>query len=234
MEITLDKTVSTSEGVYVTHSRAKQRSDKRESKFLIPRAKEGLLDFAFVVERYLTLVRDDLGKTVGKILWTGKHDIFLNSPMGKNMTSKVKKINIIVIPNSTNTQVPLEMAKFLHKENDTSFTFHSFRRTSATLSADSGASAQQMQDFFGWKNPNMTMEYISTSKAAIQTMANNLNPTCVELDKENTTTKMEEAENKGETCVVIKPQGGFPHDMPSISNNQKVIVINGDFYGTIL
>ncbi len=28
-----------------------------------------------------------------------------------------------------------------------------------------------MQDFFGWKNPSMCKEYISTSKAAITTMA---------------------------------------------------------------
>ena len=37
--------------------------------------------------------------------------------------------------------------------------------------ADGGSTSEQMQDFFGWKNPSMCKEYISTSKAAITTMA---------------------------------------------------------------
>ena len=64
----------------------------------------------------------------------------------------------------------------IQKENPEKFTFHSFRRSSATLAAGSGASAQQMQDFFGWKSPSITMEYISTSKYAVIVMANKLNP----------------------------------------------------------
>ena len=53
MDLVLEKFSSTKEGVYVTHDRAKQRSDKRESRFLIPRAENpGNLDFASIVERY--------------------------------------------------------------------------------------------------------------------------------------------------------------------------------------
>ena len=63
------------------------------------------------------------------------------------------------------------MASFLNKENATDFTFHSFRRTSATLAADSGATIQQMQDFFGWKSPSMTMEYITISATVVNSMA---------------------------------------------------------------
>ena len=33
-----------------------------------------------------------------------------------------------------------------------------------------------MQDFYGWKSANMTMEYISTSKSAVQSMASSLCP----------------------------------------------------------
>ena len=45
---------SEAEGVFIVHERAKQRSDKRESKFLVPRAKNNdSTDFAAVVEQYL-------------------------------------------------------------------------------------------------------------------------------------------------------------------------------------
>ena len=57
MDLKLERVVSTKNGVSVTHNRAKQRSDKLEAKFLIPRASsEGQL------ENYLEYVRNDLGK----------------------------------------------------------------------------------------------------------------------------------------------------------------------------
>lgn len=63
MELKLERVVSTKNGVCVTHNRAKQRSDKLEAKFLIPRASsEGQLDYAKVMENYLEYVRNDLGK----------------------------------------------------------------------------------------------------------------------------------------------------------------------------
>ena len=72
--------------------------------------------------------------------------------------------------------VPKEMAKTLSKENPSAYTFHSFRRSSATVAADFGATPQQMVDFFGWKSTDMTAEYISTSKKATTDMANLLLP----------------------------------------------------------
>ena len=69
----------------------------------------------------------------GRALWTGKHDTFVNCPLGKNMVSKVSH----------------EMAKYLGKVEPASFTFHSFRRSSATNIADEGASVQLLHDFFG-------------------------------------------------------------------------------------
>jgi hypothetical protein len=54
------------------------------------------------------------------------------------------------------------------------YTFHSFRRTSATSAADGGSTAAQMTDFFGWKNPSMCHEYVSSSKPAITKMAQTL------------------------------------------------------------
>ena len=37
MELAIEKIIPAKEGVYVTHSRAKQRSDKRDTHFLVAR-----------------------------------------------------------------------------------------------------------------------------------------------------------------------------------------------------
>ena len=59
--------------------------------------------------------------------------------MGRNMVGKV----------------PHEIAALLNLPGPVKYTFHSFRRTSATRVADAGASMEQLVDFFGWKNGTM-------------------------------------------------------------------------------
>ena len=66
-DLKVENISSKSEGVYVSHNRVKQRSDKKESKFLIPRS-SGSANFAQIVEDYINLVKDDLGKRIGMIL----------------------------------------------------------------------------------------------------------------------------------------------------------------------
>ena len=68
-------------------------------------------------------------------------------------------------------EVSHEVARTLGKPNHADYTFHSFRRSSATAAADDGASAQQLISFYGWKSVNMPQEYISTSKRAVMNMA---------------------------------------------------------------
>ncbi len=94
----------------------------------------------------------------------------------KEHDRKGKYVNIYTNDNIDNiiAQVPHEVADYLDKEDPSIFTFHSFRRSSASIAADMGGTALQMQSFFGWKNSNMAMEYISTSKTAIEDMANKL------------------------------------------------------------
>ncbi len=73
------------------------------------------------------------------------------------------------------------MAKSLGKgkESIKDFTFHSFRRSSASAAADNGATAQQMIEFYCWKSESMPQEYISTSKKATNNMAGLLKPETV-------------------------------------------------------
>ena len=154
MDLELQKVRRAENGIYITHSRAKQRSDKQSSSFLVPKT-TGEVDFAEVLEQYMDRMKTELGKYSGRFFWTGKQLTFVNTPLGKNSVSNI----------------PKEMAEFLGKENVSEFTFHSLRRSSATSAADNGATAQQMTDFYGWKSVNMAQEYISTCKNAVNNMA---------------------------------------------------------------
>ena len=53
----------------------------------------------------------------------------------------------------------------------------SHRRISATLSADNGASALEMQLKHNWKNPAMALEYISNSRPHREKMASKIQNT---------------------------------------------------------
>ena len=107
---------------------------------------------ADIVDEYIRVIKETLGIFVVRLLWTGTAKTFINQPMGKNMVAKV----------------PSDMAERINLNNDNGeYTFHSFRRSAATAVADSGATSEQMRDFFGWSNTKMTNEYISTSKAAV-------------------------------------------------------------------
>jgi hypothetical protein len=53
--------------------------------------------------------------------------------MGRNMLGKV----------------PHDLATWLNKDNPELYTFHSYRRTSATSAANGSMTSDQMQSFFG-------------------------------------------------------------------------------------
>ena len=74
-------------------------------------------------------------------------------------------------------KVPSDMAIHLHIDQPKNYTFHSFRRSAATAVANARATSDQMQDFFGWANAKMTMEYVSTIKSAIIKVAEKLQDT---------------------------------------------------------
>ena len=153
----LEKIVSTPLGIEVTHARAKQRSDCKETKFLIPRSGEQP-NYAEIVEGYFYSVRNVLGKSTGRCWYTGRNNVFINAPMGKNYLGKI----------------PLEMAQRLELENPSQYTFHSYRRSAATVAADAGASPEQLKQHFGWKSSEMASHYITTSKKAITDVASKL------------------------------------------------------------
>ena len=79
------------------------------------------------------------------LLWTGNGISFTKTTLGNYMVGKV----------------PSDMAIHLHIDQPKNYTFHSFRRSAATAVANARATSDQMQDFFGWANAKMTMEYVS-------------------------------------------------------------------------
>ena len=100
---------------------------------------------------YLGKVNSNLNKFTGRVWWTGtKGETLRATPMGKNMIGKV----------------PHDVATRLKLAKPEDYTFHSYRRTSATSAANGGMTSEQMQGFFGWKHASMCQEYISTSNPA--------------------------------------------------------------------
>ena len=169
MNLQVEKISPSAGGFDVVHDRAKGRTDKPSSKYTVPKKKvpkegeeetvEDSFDWAACLGTYLGRMKEELGKYQGRVFYTGrKNGGLVAQGMGRNKLA----------------EVPHEVAKFLGKENWQDFTFHSFRRSSATAAADAGATPQQMQDFFGWKHPSMTAEYISTSRHQINAMAGRL------------------------------------------------------------
>ena len=163
-DLVLEKVQRGPEGYFVTHSRVKQRrSDKMESKFLVPDAGGYAAQFSL----YLFKVNNQLKKFQGRVWYTGtKSEMLKSQPMGRNM-----------VANS-----PHEIAVRLSLPDPSLYTFHSFRRTSATSAADGGSSTAQMTDFFGWKSPNMCQEYVSSSKPAVTSMAKTLAADVMEVE----------------------------------------------------
>ena len=198
MKLQVENMSSTSEGVYVTHQRSKQRNDKLDTRFIVPRAGS----YAGILEDYLHNIKSTLSKTTGRLLWTGRSDSFANLPLGKNSIA----------------DVPHFMAGYLKKDDVKKFTFHSYRRSAATAAADTGATAAQLTDFFGWKNPAMTTEYLSTSKMAVNNMASLLVP-----------------EKSGEDIkpsMVNNQQEDEDMDPTKLSHNKNVFIIT-NFSGTM-
>lgn len=59
--------------------------------------------------------------------------------------------------------MPCKIANYLKLPNATTYTGHSFRRTSATLLADSGANMTTIKRHGGWKSSTVAEGYIADS-----------------------------------------------------------------------
>ncbi len=121
----------------------------RVTAFLVP-AKGG---FAARLGKYLGKVNSDLNTFTGRVWWTGtKGQHLKNCAMGKNTLGKV----------------PHDVARRLKLTSPKDYTFHSYRRTSATTAANGGMTSEQMQELWLEKCFDVSRIYsISTSRPAI-------------------------------------------------------------------
>lgn len=193
------------------HARAKQRSDKKETSFLVPQK------YGEIVLRYLSVIKADLGKTDGRVFWTGRGNKFINQPLGKNCVSNVAH----------------DVAAVLNLDDAKNYSFHSFRRSSVTQAADQGASAQQLVDFYGWKSASMAQEYISTSKAALQNIAEKLSTSEVGENLQEDAVQNHCQGNSDPVCNFDLGEPDVSEFAPMFSNSKlvftsatKVVIIN--------
>ncbi len=110
MDLKLEQIIRSADGYTITHTRAKQRTDKMSTKFLVPEVG----GYAGQLAVYLNNVNSQLDKFQGRVWYTGKkkHGVLTSQVMGKNMVTKV----------------PHEIAALLKLPDPMKYTFHSFRR----------------------------------------------------------------------------------------------------------
>jgi hypothetical protein len=85
-DLVLERIIRNNDGFKITHSRKKQRSDQRESVFIVPAA-GGFTDRLAI---YLDKVHSDLNTYTGRVWWTGTKGTHLKGvPIDKNMVGKV-------------------------------------------------------------------------------------------------------------------------------------------------
>ena len=131
--------------------RHKQRSTKRRFRFVV----DG--PGVAIVRKYMEYHDEELlGETkflkyLRKTRSSKNGDFQVTGNVGHNMIAKYPEV----------------IASFLGIDNLKTFTSHSFRRTGATLLAETGVSVTTLQSAGGWSGPTSAMMYVEQSMNAI-------------------------------------------------------------------
>jgi integrase len=159
-EMMIEDLTRSSDGIYVTIKRAKQRGPKLPSKYLIPiSGSSNLPNYAFIVDQYLQRLKDDTNAISGPLFKTCKMSISRQN-MGINEMY----------------QLGVQIATLIKLPEPKRYTGHTFRRTAATVAADNGATCMDLMTHFGWQNPKMALRYVSNSKHQNKRLAKLLCP----------------------------------------------------------
>lgn len=105
---------------------------------------------------------------------------FLNYQKGKCTQQPIGRNKFLNIPRI--------IADFLHLENLTLYTGHSFRRTSTTLLCDSGASMTTLKQHGRWRSSSCLEEYIANSDTKKQLVGNMISAQIKDPKKPQTST----------------------------------------------
>ncbi|XP_023311961.1 uncharacterized protein LOC111692276 [Anoplophora glabripennis] len=111
-------------------------------------------------------------------------------------------------------KMPADIAEFLNLPNPQLYTGHCFRRSSATLLADSGANLTTIKRHGGWKSSTVAEGYIENSLEQKKEIACQILPTAATTSKTTSTTSSISTENRCVTHVdsktnlsMMTPQG---------------------------
>ena len=145
---------------------------------------------------------------VSPILGVGMSDPLIKGTPSKKSSNTSRSVNQ---PMSKNLlyDIGKNVARRLQLDNPESYTGHCFRRTSATMAADGGATTQQMQRAFGWKSAATAQKYVEETDTGAQAMASiyssvhtvHATSTVVDPTGEQTSTKTYNITGAGENSV---------------------------------
>lgn len=114
-------------------------------KFTIPNLYNGGINPTQIIKSYLALRPTEIPHQ--RFLIRYKKGQCTRQPVGKNTISKI----------------PCQIAKYLELPNSTSYTGHCFRRSSATMLANSGIDILSLKRHGGWKSSNIAEGYVDSS-----------------------------------------------------------------------
>lgn len=130
---------------------------EKDRSFVIKRSKENSTDVVRLVKKYIALRSPSIqGHT--RFFVGYRNGKCTSQPMGKN----------------TIGQLPTKIAEYLKLPDAKLYTGHCFRRTSASLLADSGVTIDQLKRHGGWKSSTVAEGYVENSLYQKKSMADQL------------------------------------------------------------
>lgn len=115
-----------------------------------------------------------------------------------------------VVGINTFGKCPYQVAHFLNLENAARYTGHSFRRTSATIMANSGMTIDEMKRQVGWKSSAVAASYIEDSTT-----------NKVEVSR-RIATLVNESEPEMLPCASTLPTNGMGNNFQILSENNEL------------
>lgn len=143
----------------ITIERSKTDKNATGFIFFVTKSSNSALCPLFYYSYYKALVNDPQPTSR---LFRQKHaDRYTKQALGKNQIALV----------------PKDIASFLKLKNYESYTFHAFRRSGATLQANSGVSVMQLKQWGRWKSDSVAQTYVADSSFTKRQLAQNINST---------------------------------------------------------
>ena len=135
-------------GLWVSYKVSKQKGEQINNKFNIP------IEYCDYLDRYDNKLHD-CNASEGRLMKSYRihkdgGGYFMKQPMGIHLLAKI----------------PTKIAEFLRLKNAASYTGHAFRRTAATVLAESATSTSSMKKHFNWKQENTALKYVDNTNSS--------------------------------------------------------------------